>query len=63
MHILKKSLIPEIVKEKLEVEQKEFLSRTRRKEQLKYGCLSASIGNFRESEDRKSHLPLTMFKS
>ena len=63
MHILKKTLIPEIVKEKLEVEQKEFMSKHSRKNQLKFGNLSASIGNFQESEEKKSHIPISMFKS
>ena len=62
MHILKKSIIPAIVREKLECEHKEFMSQHSRKDQLKFGYLSATIGNFRQSEEKNSHIPLSMFK-
>ena len=58
---MKKSLIPSIVMDKIDVEGKEYVSRTTRKEKLKFAQLSASVGNFRLREEDKSHLPISMF--
>ena len=59
---MKEKLIPAVVKEKLETENKKFVSKTLRKSKLKFGSMSSSIGNFRVKEEENSHLPLSMFK-
>ena len=63
LHILKVTLIPAVVKEKLEIEKKGFVSKTSRPKMMKFGTLSSSIGNFRVAEERKTHLPLILFRS
>ena len=63
LHTMKKSLIPSIVMDKIDVEGKEYVSRTTRKEKLKFAQLSASVGNFRLREEDKSHLPISIFGS
>ena len=61
LHIMKKKLIPEIVKYKLDIERKNFLSKTMRKSMLKFGTLSSTVGNFRAKEEEASHLPASLF--
>ena len=61
LHIMKKKLIPEVVKHKLDNERKEFLSKTMRKSKLKFGNLSSTVGNFRVQEEEASHLPVSLF--
>ena len=58
---MKKKLIPEVVKHKLDIEKKKFLSKTLRKSMLKFGTLSSTVGNFRVKEEESSHLPVTLF--
>ena len=61
LYIMKKKLIPEVVKHKLDIEKKKFLSKTIRKSMLKFGTLSSTVGNFRVKEEEASHLPVTLF--
>ena len=51
-----------MVEEKVVYEQKTYFNKTQRKEMLKYGFLSASVGNFRGRVEGKAHLPIKMFK-
>ena len=62
LHIMKTNLIPEIVKYKVEIERKKFVSKTERKIKLKFDVLSSSVGNFKVKEKVALHLPLTLFK-
>ena len=63
LHIMKKNLIPKVVKYKVEIERKKFVSKTQRKSKLKFGVLSSSVGNFRVKEEEALHLPLALFKN
>ena len=60
MHILASNFIPKIVKMKME-DEKEYYRKLdhSRQNKLKYQTHSASIGNFRQQEEARSHLPLT----
>ena len=62
LHIMKTNLIPEIVKYKVEIERKKFVSMAERKSKLKFGVLSSSVGNFKVKDALHLHLPLTLFK-
>ena len=62
LHLLKKSFIPAIVNEKFVEEKKKYLRLTTKKYKLKIECCSASIGNFRVKEEKKSHLPVSWFR-
>ena len=61
LHVIKVNLIPQVVKEKVDNERKEFFTKTTQKSLLKYDCLSASVGNFRKKEEESSHLPVSIF--
>ena len=65
LHVLSKSFIPEIVKTL--TSHKEFFRKGDKKSQsilsrLKSTSLSASLYNFREEEEKKSKLPVDLFK-
>ena len=62
LHVMKKTLIPLVVEEKIEVEMKDYVTRTTRKEKLKFISWSSSVGNYRLKEEA-SHLPIGMFDS
>ena len=62
-HVMKKTLIPLVVEEKIEVEMKDYVTRTTRKEKLKFISWSSSVGNYRLKEEEASHLPIGMFDS
>ena len=61
LHVLKSTLIPEVVKEKVENERKEFLVKSKAS-RLKFTVTSASVGNFRIKEEENSHIPVSLFK-
>ena len=42
--------------------RKEVISQTARKDKLKFGQFSYSVGNIRDKEDASSHLPVDSFK-
>ena len=60
LHSLTSNYIPKIVKMKLD-EKTEYFRKLQftRNEKLKYVELSASVGNFRKSEEDKTHLPIS----
>lgn len=60
LHTLTSSYIPKIVTMKLE-ENKQYYRKLEytRASQLKYVAMSASVGNFRSDEEKKSHLQLS----
>ena len=64
LYILKRTMIPEIVKQKTEIENKEYFRRldlcgpNRKSKKLKFSTVSVSIGNFRVKELEKSRLPI-----
>lgn len=60
LHTLTSNFIPKIVKMKME-ENKQYYRRLQytRTSKLKYTEMSASVGNFRQDEESKSHLPLS----
>ena len=60
VHIMKHKFIPEIAKKLVDVEKKEYFTKTDQNK-LKFSSLSATIGNFRNKEEETSHLPLNMF--
>ena len=65
LHVLSKSFIPEIVKTL--TSHKEFFRKGDKKSQsilsrLKSTSLSATLYNFREEEEKKSKLPVDLFK-
>ena len=65
VHVLSESVIPDIVQNLIEKEKKYFfrkLDTSLRKDKLKFKELSSSLGNFRESSNTNSHLPVTFFK-
>lgn len=64
LHILMDKFIPEIVKTKLDDENKHFYRKVEntRPDKIKFDSVSATVGNFRTNEVQKSHLPLEFFK-
>ena len=52
-----------VVDEKVKNEKKQFFTRTKQKDMLKFSSVSASIGNFRLEEEERSHLPVSIFIS
>ena len=58
----KESSISEAVKVKLVEEKKSFISQRARKDMLKFGQFSYSVGSIRDREDASSHLPVDSFK-
>ena len=58
----KESSISEAVKVKLVEEKKSFISKRARKDMLKFGQFSYSVGSIRDREDASSHLPVDSFK-
>lgn len=59
LHIMKKQLIPTVAKELVETEKREYYTKSADRK-LKFSHLSSSIGNFRNNEEKNSHLPLSI---
>ena len=63
LHHLDKTFIPTLVKKKIEEDNIQYYRKLDDQkncwqQKLKYQSVSATIGNFRKSEEEKSHLPL-----
>ena len=64
LHIMKIKFIPEIAKHLVDTEKKEYFTKTAQNK-LKFATLSATIGNFRNKEEKAfhySHLPINLFQ-
>ena len=59
LHIMKQKIILEVAKNLIFNEKKVFQTKAK---SLKFDELSASIGNFRKSEEESSHLPISIFQ-
>ena len=57
---MKKKLINRIAKKLVEEKKKEY-TRLSHRSRWTFTTLSATIGNFREAEENKSHTPLSIF--
>ena len=57
---MKESILPQIVNEKLD-NGEQFIAKHPNK--LKYIDVGSTLGSFRAKEERRSHLPCSLFKS
>ena len=62
LHVMKSTIISKLAKYLVEKEKKEYSRRTHMSRWL-YTTLSATVGNFRKSEEKKSHTPLNIFNN
>ena len=62
LHVMKSTIISRLAKCLVEKEKKEYIRRTHMSRWL-HTNLSATVGNFRESQEKKSHTPVKIFKN
>ena len=59
LHIMKKKVIPDVAKELVVTEKKEYYTKSADRK-LKFFSMSSTLGNFRNNEEEKSHIPLSI---
>ena len=62
LHILKIYFIPDLVRQLVEDERKQYFT-TLHHSMLKFSSLLSSIGNFQAEQERVSHMPLSVVKN
>ena len=61
LHIMKIKLIKKIAEHLVEKEKKEYTRKTFQTSKFKFQNVSATVGNFRNAEEEKCHIPLSVF--